>query len=527
MGLGKKLFVVVFGNVLITLALALFAYWEVNELDRLEHLAIESGKAIHNHMQGDMMHDALRGDVLRALLIAATSDSRIGTKDDVLTDLKEHTETFFSAIKSNQELELPTNVKAGLEAAISPLNAYIKSADSIVNLAFSAPEEARAALIDFNHSFSELEGKLESLSDDLSALGQETEKTLTGKTVLAERLLIGAGILSLLVGALLVYVTNRSSARVLLEMTTRLQELSAQLFRSSDQVSAGAHGLAQGASEQAASLEETAATMEEVSSMAKHNAANAQQANILSKAVNTSSDQGAAAMREMRNAIDSIQVAADETAQIIRTIDEIAFQTNLLALNAAVEAARAGEVGKGFAVVAEEVRTLAQRSANAARETTEKIRRSKELAENGVNVSRIVEKYLEEIRLNSGKALETVNEITGASQEQSTGLSQLSTTMAELDKVTQSNAAAAEESSAAGSDLADQAGNLERVVRELVLLVVGHAKQDGSAMKSPSNANSGHKEARTSTKIFSQAPVESMLEPTRVIPLDDSDLAAH
>ncbi|MCC6933434.1 MAG: hypothetical protein IT292_09295 [Deltaproteobacteria bacterium] len=165
------------------------------------------------------------------------------------------------------------------------------------------------------------------------------------------------------------------------------------LSRVSEDMEAGAQQVGS-AAEQASSIEEISASVEEIGSMSKQNADNAKEAARITGNVNNLCEGGSKSMSEMEKAMDAIKKAAEETGVIIKTIDEIAFQTNLLALNAAVEAARAGDAGKGFAVVAEEVRNLAHRSASAAKDTAEKIKRSSELADNGVVVSKEVSKAL-------------------------------------------------------------------------------------------------------------------------------------
>ncbi len=246
-----------------------------------------------------------------------------------------------------------------------------------------------------------------------------------------------------------------------------------QVRASSGQINGASHTLADGASRQAASMEETSASLEELTAMTKRNADNAREAKELARHARQAAESGTTEIQDMSQAMGAIKDASHNIAKIIKSIDEIAFQTNILALNAAVEAARAGKAGLGFAVVAEEVRNLAQRSAQAARETAEKIEDSIVKSERGVQISLRVFKSFEQIIDKVRKVDDLVANIASASSEQSDGLGQVSAAAGEADKVTQSNAAYAEESAAAAQELNAQADALKEALYQMTQLLAG------------------------------------------------------
>jgi len=288
-------------------------------------------------------------------------------------------------------------------------------------------------------------------------------------------------------------LTTRSITKVLRRTADELASGSEQTTAAAGQVSAASQSLAEGASEQAASLEETSSSLEELSSMTKRNSENSQKANDLAKQARVAADKGAADMQAMSGAMEAIKVSSDDIAKIIKTIDEIAFQTNILALNAAVEAARAGEAGMGFAVVADEVRNLAQRSAQAAKETAAKIEGAIGKTAQGVDISAKVAQALNDIVVKARQVDELAAEVASASREQTQGIVQINTAVGQMDKVTQSNASTAEESAAAAEELNAQAETMKQSVGELLKLVGGASK--AAAPKAITPATNGHRPA--------------------------------
>jgi methyl-accepting chemotaxis protein len=249
------------------------------------------------------------------------------------------------------------------------------------------------------------------------------------------------------------------------EVTTAADEVAA----AAKQITATSAQVAQGASSQAASIEEVMSTLEEITSMSQQNASNAQESRGHAQGAAEIADQGTASMHRLSTAVDSIKEASDETAKIIKTIDEIAFQTNLLALNAAVEAARAGDAGRGFAVVAEEVRTLAMRSAEAAKNTTEVIERSLKKAEEGVSLNREARAAFEAISKQVKNIADVIAEIAESSQQQHASVARINKGVNTVSRETQQSAAASEQTASAAEELSAQAEMMRALVQQFRL----------------------------------------------------------
>ena len=312
---------------------------------------------------------------------------------------------------------------------------------------------------------------------------------------------------------LLGFLFGRGISRPIRAIVEQLTGGAQQTSAAAEQVSASSQSLAEGASEQAASLEESSASLEEMTSMVKRNAEHAQKAKGLAAVMCETAQRGTAEMKEMSVAMDDIQTGSNEIAKIIKTIDEIAFQTNILALNAAVEAARAGEAGAGFSVVADEVRSLAQRAALASRETAEKIEASITKSTRGVAINQRVADNLKAILGCSTEVNALVEGIAHGSQEQSQGIGEITTAVSQMDKVTQSNAAHAEETASASEELNAQAVTLMETVSQLQRLVEGGAGEPVAAapVRRPATSAPAVKPAQ---RVAGATPVKSVKAPS-------------
>ncbi|MDP1829754.1 MAG: methyl-accepting chemotaxis protein [Archangium sp.] len=436
-------------------------------------------EALKNHLEADMMHDALRADVLDARLTAL--DGAAGDEGEVQQSVEEHVARFQASLAANERLPLDPASRSALASVRQPLDEYIAASRQMVQLARTNPAEAKAGMDLFSEKFRALEGKMAATSELLERQSKVVHDNAEAARQTFTWILAGGVALSLLLIALIGWLVARSIPRAFRVLIDALASGATQVDAASTVISTASQSLARSTSHQASALEETGASLTQMESVTRNNAQRAAHAKSLTGEMRDAADQGAGDLAALTSAMEAIQASGRGIATIIKTIDDIAFQTNILALNAAVEAARAGEAGKGFGVVADEVRSLAVKSASAAKETAARIEDSIQKAAAGVVINQRVSGSLGRIVAGARKADALVAEIAVASREQSEGITQLNAAMSRLDQITQSNAASAQESASVSNELKDESSRFTQSMFDLQALVGGQATEGRAA----------------------------------------------
>ncbi|PDS77690.1 methyl-accepting chemotaxis protein [Rhizobium sp. L43] len=564
--------------------------WSAATLSANSADVAQSAQILRNHMQADMMHDALRADVLAAML--ASNPAAGIDPEAVKADLAEHKTSFREMIDANRALATDEKTKTILAGIEPPLIAYVESATKIIDLAGRDPAAALKALPDFMAQFSALETGMEQTGDQITATSDEISKRsaevkasvgMALKAILALAAIFAVG---------LYFLTRKSVTKPILALSNDMQRLAGgdtaisstaigrtdeigamasavEVFRQAaianrkleqdaeaarlqgeaervtarkqadedaaerlraatsglaaglkrlaagdlafqieepfapdfeslrhdfnmsirqlDQtlgaiaaaitaidegtreIASGAGDLSKRTEQQAASLEETAAALDQITANVSNSSKRTDEARTEATDANRNAAKSSEVVSHAEEAMRRIEASSQQISSIIGVIDEIAFQTNLLALNAGVEAARAGEAGKGFAVVAQEVRELAQRSAKAAKEIKGHIEKSSEEVESGVKLVLDTSQVLSAISEQIARINQHMDAIAVSAREQSTGLAEVNTAVNSMDQVTQQNAAMVEQSTAASSQLAQEAAKLRELVSRFKL----------------------------------------------------------
>ncbi len=362
--------------------------------------------------------------------------------------------------------------------------------------------------------------KLKAIRDRLQETKAAATKEIRTGAATAIWSVVVVGAAAIIFGALLTFLLVGSISKPINKAILGLKRGAEQVASASTQVAAASQSLAEGASEQAAAIEETSSSLEEMSAMTNQNAENAGQADNVMREAKATVARADESMSKLSSSMDEISSASAETSKIIKTIDEIAFQTNLLALNAAVEAARAGEAGAGFAVVAGEVRNLAMRAAEAAKNTAHLIQGTVSRVDEGTALVKKTNEEFVELSNNATKAGDLVAEIAAASNEQALGIDQVNKAIGEMDKVTQQNAANAEESASAAQEMYAQAAIMRQSVADLIALIEGAGKnnRNGSDLAETANVKSSHTSRASGERLGAK-----VVDPEFLIPLKKDD----
>jgi methyl-accepting chemotaxis protein len=558
--------------------------WSTTRLDGALQDANVSAAVLRNHMEADMMHDALRADVLSSQL-AGDASSGIAV-DDVRKDLTAHTEIFRKAIADNDVLATDPASRAALAEIKAPLDVYITSANQMVDKAAGDRAGAIAAMPGFMKQFTTLEGAMSDASDKIEAASTAAAARAKSVALFSEILMTAAVVAGVIFAGILIVISRAAIVRPVLNLASDMRRLAAgqnnitvsgagradeigemaksvEVFRQSgierarleaeaagfqqeldrklrdmeaafevagreqkavvdvmakglaslaggdlstriaaqvasdyialkndfnaaaagledairtiagvasqigsgtQEIASASNDLSRRTEQQAASLEETAAALDEIAATVRQTADGASRATTEVASARTDAERSGQVVGEAVAAMGAIEDSSRQITQIISVIDEIAFQTNLLALNAGVEAARAGDAGRGFAVVAQEVRALAQRSAEAAKEIKTLISTSTQQVGAGVDLVGQTGEALNRIVGRVAAIDDLVRQISSSSQEQASGLAEVNTAVNHMDQVVQQNAAMVEQATAATHSLKGETAQLVSLV---------------------------------------------------------------
>ncbi len=471
--------------------------------------AVVATKSVRVAGNADMMHDAVRSDVLAAILAVQQGD--LAALEAAQADLKANGSRLISLLQELQTMPLPDDVVAQVGESVPVAQAYVTTAQEIHRLVTSDSSAALQKLPDFNSAFDKLEASLEVPGEGIEAFAQKLEADGDANVKAALIQIVLAIVLAVCALFLIGWRISRSATLPLEaavafadrvakgDLTSRVEvdgrdevarlrhamrdmqsalsgivgmvrDNASHLATASEQITSGNHDLSQRTEEQASALQQTAASMEQLSLQVKHNAVNADNANRMAQEASGVASTGGEAVAQVVNTMRGISESSKKIGDIIGVIDGIAFQTNILALNAAVEAARAGEAGRGFAVVASEVRSLAGRSADAAKEIKALIMDSLQRVDEGSEQVDRAGATMGQVVSAIERLNEVMSEISRASVEQSDGVAQVSQAVSQMDQTTQQNAALVEEMAAAAEKLNQQASELMQAVSVFKLL---------------------------------------------------------
>ncbi len=470
----RKLLILNVFAIAMSAALAVLVVWITGSASRsLKTMAGLTDEI--NHAQAIRKEMLVMGDSMRGYLLDPTQQREWDAKMSADAALVKAVEALLATTTDPRRRQMAEQIGTLDEQQLNP-------AENRVLYAAKTDREAATKLY-FSEYHPIRTKQMKQVDDLLAEVQQQTslnahreiESLDTVKTLVFW--VAGGGLVLCVLAVAWAWRTTSSVTARISSSVTALTSAMEQTTAAASQVAESAQSLARGSTEHAASLEETSASMEEMASLTRRNAENSHEAAGTMSETGKMVTDANAALADLVVSMNAIKQSSDKVSKIIKTIDEIAFQTNILALNAAVEAARAGETGLGFAVVADEVRSLAQRSAQAARDTASLIEESITNASDGhARVARVTT-AIEAITTSAAKAKSLVDSVSGASREQAQGIDQVTQAITQMERVTQTTAAAAEESAAASEELSAQAVSSMDVVGQLAALVGATAQR--------------------------------------------------
>ncbi len=474
MSVGVKLIISFIVVSLISLVIGVIAIYNMNTIngfnDRLYKNAL-LGLSYTKEANIDMLYMA-RAE--KNIILASTMDDRNG----YIKQSEDYQKLYLDNIKNAKPLFYTDDGKQKIKDIEDAYNNWIVLHNQVIDLVKKENLNEKKASSDLSMGLAR--DKVNILDKDLTDLtrikeanakdmaDQGTNTFITSLIIMIVIVIIGFSL-----GLTLGIVISRGISRPITEISDSLKSSASQIGVASNQLSSSSQEIANGATEQASSIEETTSSMEELASMVKQNAGNAQEASTLAEKAAESSQTGHAQMESMLVSMTDINKSSEQIKKVIKVIDDIAFQTNILALNAAVEAARAGEAGMGFAVVADEVKNLANKSAEAAKETADMIEDSIKKTELGLQTATRLGEIFKEILASVKKVADMSKEVETASKQQDTGINQVNKAIVQFDEVVQENASSAEETASSAEELLAQVETLNDIVGKLIYLVTG------------------------------------------------------